>query len=116
MVVHLPGGVIPAQSPDIAFPSQRSFVKPTEVFMTTSHPSAFIAAEFSDQEFPSTGQFIIGGQDQPNDFPELYTNPNLPAGVYTFFLRAFPRLALTTRQSVSMQFIYTSRVYHRRLK
>ena len=102
VVVHLPTPRLPSQSPDVAFPKS-SLLTHHEVQNTKSRAVAYIAAEFSDTNFPTNGQFVIGSLDQPNDYSDKYTNGALTAGeYYTFFLRAFPKFEKTQkRQTVS---------------
>ena len=99
MAVYLPTLRVPAQSPDVAFP-ETNLLTYQEVQNIKSRAVAYVAAEFSDENFPANGQFTIGGRGQTSDYPN---NKDLTAGeFYTFFLRAFPKLSSTQkRQAVS---------------
>ena len=99
MTVYLPTLRVPAQSPDVAFP-ETNLLTYQEVQNIKSRAVAYVAAEFSDENFPANGQFTIGGRGQTSDYPN---NKDLTAGeFYTFFLRAFPKLSSTQkRQTVS---------------
>ena len=106
-VVFLPNGRLPAQAPSDAFPHQNSFLTYSEVQGINSRPVAYIASEFSDEEFPTNGQFVIGDRNQPNDYPNLYTNGPLKGGdYYTFFLRAYPKLPTVSPVKDNVQTIY----------
>ena len=95
MVVHLLTERLPSQAPDIAFP-EASLLSYSEVQSIKSKAAAYVAAEFTEEDFPVNGQFRIGQQDR---YPE---NGQLTTGeYYTFFLRAFPRLTISKRQTVS---------------
>ena len=105
MVVHLPSPRLPDRPPDVAFP-ESSLLTYHEVQNIKSRAVAYIAAEFSDTDFPTNGQFVIGSLNrQPNDYSDEYINGDLTAGeYYTFFLRAFPKLEKTQkRQTVSLK-------------
>ena len=92
-VVLLPNATLPTQEPSVAFPDMDSFLDYSEVQSVTSRPVAYIASEFSEEEFPTDGQFVIGDSNQPNDQKGLYTNGPLLIGAnYTFFLRAYLQL------------------------
>ena len=99
VAVYLPTLRVPAQSPDVAFP-ETNLLTYQEVQNIKSRAVAYVAAEFSDENFPANGQFTIGGRGQTSDYPN---NGDLTAGeFYTFFLRAFPKLSSTQkRQAVS---------------
>ena len=102
VVVHLPTPRLPSQPPDVAF-LETSLLTYNEVQNIKSRAAAYIAAEFSDTDFPTNGQFSIGAHSQPNDYSDKYTNGPLTSGeYYTFFLRAFPKLEKAQkRQTVS---------------
>ena len=76
-----------------------------------SRAVAYIAAEFSDANFPSNGQFTIGGHGQTSDYSD---NRALIAGeYYSFFLRAFPKIAMPQkRQTVSSKNVTRVANYH----
>ena len=95
MTVYLPTLRVPAQSPDVAFP-ETNLLTYQEVQNIKSRAVAYVAAEFSDENFPANGQFTIGGRGQTSNYPN---NKDLTAGeFYTFFLRAFPKLSSTQKQ------------------
>ena len=106
MAVYLPTLRVPAQSPDVAFP-ETNLLTYQEVQNIKSRAVAYVAAEFSDENFPANGQFTIGGRGQTSDYPN---NGDLTAGeFYTFFLRAFPKLSSTQkRQAVSSRNVTAS--------
>ena len=88
--MSLPDGKLPGESPDVLFPHLNSFLTYDEVQRNRSR-TAYITAEFSEALFPTNGQFVIGGSNQPNDQPNMYTNVPLQTGKsYSFFLRAYP--------------------------
>ena len=95
-MVHLLSERLPNQTPDVAFP-KTSLLTYSEVQNIKSKAAAYIAAEFTEEDFPANGQFGIG---QQNHYPD---NGVLTKGeYYTFFLRAFPKLGNThKRQTVS---------------
>ena len=91
-VVSLPSNQLPALSPDAAFPHLTSFISYEEAEKIFSITVAYIAAEFSADQFPFNNQFVIGNE-RLNDQPEKYTNgPLFEKHVFTFFLRAYPRM------------------------
>ena len=97
-VVVLENEELPEQAPSVEFPHQNSFLPYNDVLKINSRPVAYIASEFSDEEFPANDQFIIGDSNQPNDIPTLYTNGPLRGGEYhTFFLRVYPKLGTTQK-------------------
>ena len=99
IVVNLPTATLPSQSPDVAFP-ETNLLTYQEVHYIKSRAVAYIAAEFSDTNFPSNGQFTIGGHGQTSDYPN--NRALTPGEYYSFFLRAFPKLATPQkRQTVS---------------
>ena len=52
---------------------------------------AYITAEFADDLFPADNLFVVGGDAQPNDRAEIYSNGPLRYGSsYAFFLRTYP--------------------------
>ena len=99
VAVYLPTQRVPAQSPDVAFP-EANLLTYQEVQNIKSRAVAYVAAEFSDDNFPANGLFAIGGSGQMSEHPD---NGDLTVGeFYTFFLRAFPKLsAPQKRQAVS---------------
>ena len=53
-------------------------------------PNIYIAAEFSDGDFPSNDLYVIGDENQPNDRRENYSNGVLCSSqAYVFFLRVY---------------------------
>ena len=64
--------------------------------MTTGAVKAYVTAEFAAEQFPRSGQFIVGlnssgDENSPNDRPDIYVNGRLCYGTkYSFFIRAFP--------------------------
>ena len=98
--MFLPGGTLPEQAPSVKFPHQESFLAYSEVQNVNSRAVAYIASEFSDEEFPANGQFVIGRRSQPNDHPDVYINGPLRDGKnYTFFLRAYPKLGTAQKRA-----------------
>ena len=96
MVVHLLSESLPGQAADVAFPAA-SLLTYSEVQNIKSKPAAYIAAEFTDEDFPANGQFGIGQRNHYTDNGDLTTGE-----YYTFFLRAFPKLTeVHKRQTVS---------------
>lgn len=89
-VVVLPDSSIPTTSPDELFTGPSSFLTPSQALETKSRVVAYIAAEFTDDEFPAAGQFLIGQPNQVSSRTVYENNTVLPKGNYTFFLRAFP--------------------------
>ena len=91
------------QPADILFPDINSFMTYDEVDKHTGlNPVAYITAEFADNLFPADNMFVVGGDDQPNDHADRYSNGPLSYGSsYAFFLRTYP---LT--DSVSPQFFF----------
>ena len=75
-----------------------------------SRAVAYITSEFAEADFPVSGQFVVGGDNQPNDLPNKYTNGPLTDGEhYTFFLRAFPKLKTAQRRQtvgLILQYMY----------
>ena len=99
-VVILPNDELPERAPSVQFPHQDSFFPYNEVPNIISRPVAYIASEFSDEEFPANRQFVIGDHNQPNDLPAVYTNGPLRSGkYYTFFLRAYPKLGVIQKRA-----------------
>ena len=107
--MYLPTEHLPEQQPDEAFP-ETSLLTYRDVQSIKSRAVAYVAAEFSDDNFPARGQFFIGDSNQPNDYPTRYTNGALTKGqYYTFFLRSFPKLGnIQKRQTVSQQTVHFS--------
>ena len=109
MVVYLPTGQLPSQPPDVAFP-ESNLLAYNEVHHVKSRAAAYITSEFAETDFPVSGQFVIGGRNQPNDFPNKYNNGPLTDGEhYTFFLRAFPKLKTAQRRQtvgLILQYMY----------
>ena len=98
VVVYLPTGQLPSQPPDVAFP-ESNLLAYNEVHHVKSRAAAYITSEFAEADFPVSGQFVVGGHNQPNDLPNKYTNGPLTDGEhYTFFLRAFPKLKTAQRR------------------
>ena len=52
---------------------------------------AYITAEFAEDLFPADNLFVVGGDAQPNDRAETYSNWPLHTGSSNaFFLRTYP--------------------------
>ena len=90
----LPEGVshTSLQPADILFPSIDSFLSYDDVDgYSGPDPVAYITAEFADDLFPPDNTFVIGGDDQPNDRAESYSNGLFHNGFsFAFFLRTYP--------------------------
>ena len=93
IVVLLPDSTTSAdlQPADILFPSIDSFQTYADVSgHSGASPVAYITAEFADDLFPADNLFVVGGDAQPNDRAESYSNGPLHTGSFAFFLRAYP--------------------------
>ena len=80
------------QPADILFPSIDSLLSYDDVNGHSGpDPAAYITAEFADDLFPVDNMFVVGGNDQPNDHADRYSNGPLSYGSsYAFFLRTYP--------------------------
>lgn len=92
-VVILPRdtGISSLGDPDTQF-SNINQVAYDETFCSRefTSPFVYVTAEFARDLLPSSGQYVIGQESQPNDRRNLYTNGFLCfSKSYTFFLRAY---------------------------
>ena len=98
IAVLLPDGNLPDSPPDQLFPSFDSFISYDDAIRYDStSPVAYIAAEFSDNDFPNDNMYIIGDENEPDDGD--YTNGLLKYdSSFTFFLRMYPLLDQVSAQ------------------